>query len=39
MKKAIRIVVLMVGLFASFAAVAAPVHSPVPDGVPYPKGR
>ncbi|HEX6501743.1 MAG TPA: hypothetical protein VF011_00755 [Terriglobales bacterium] len=39
MKKAIRIVVLMVGLFTTFAAVAAPVHSPAPDGNPFPSGR
>jgi hypothetical protein len=38
MKKVIRIVVLILGLFTTFAAVAAPVHSPAPDGVPFPKG-
>jgi hypothetical protein len=35
MKTAIRMVVLMAGLFATFAAVAAPFQ----DGLPRPEGR
>jgi hypothetical protein len=38
MKRAIRMVVLMVGLFSTFAAVAAQMQ-PAPDGVPFPSGR
>jgi hypothetical protein len=38
MNKAIRMLVLMVGLFTTFAAVAAQMQ-PAPDGVPFPKGR
>jgi hypothetical protein len=38
MKKAVRIVVLMVGLLATFAAVTVPTYAAA-DGVPYPSGR